>query len=63
MDIDSINDGRNYHVKKLLKYLGGRDVAPFLQKAIKKAFSEYAQDIINKRTDYDDGQNTADLGI
>jgi len=64
MDIEqTVNDGRNYHVKKLLNHLGGRDVAPYLQKAIKRAFSEYAQDIINERTDYNDGQNTRELGI
>ena len=64
MDIEQIvNSGRNYHVKKLLNHLGGREVAPYLQKAIKRSFSEYAQDIINQRTDYNDGQNTQDLPL
>ncbi len=56
MDTKQIVDrGRNYHVKKLLNHLGGRDVPPYLQKAIKRSFSEFAQDITNKRTEYNDG--------
>ena len=45
MDKDAINELRNHHVKKLLKHLGGTDVAPYLQKAIKRSFSELAEDI------------------
>ena len=43
-----INDLRNHHVKKILIFLGGDDVPPYLQKAIKKAFSEFAEDVSNK---------------
>lgn len=40
-----VNELRNYHVKKLLNHLGGETVPPYLQKAIKRSFSEYAEDI------------------
>lgn len=40
-----VNELRNHHVKKLLNHLGGPDVAPYLQKAIKRSFSEFAEDI------------------
>ena len=42
---DMIDEQRNRHVKKLLEHLGGRSVPPYLQKAIKRAFSEFSEDI------------------
>jgi len=45
MDKEMVNELRNYHVKKLLNHLGGEAVAPYLQRAIKRSFSEYAEDI------------------
>ncbi len=57
MDIDYINDRRNYHVGKLLRKLGGRDADPDLQIAIKRSFSEYAEDIITKKDNSNDQEN------
>jgi hypothetical protein len=37
--------------------LGGIDVPPYLQKAIKRSFSEFAEDITNKK-DNSYGHNT-----
>ena len=48
-DMHMVNELRNHHVKKLLNHLGGESVAPYLQKAIKRAFSEFAEDIINAK--------------
>ena len=45
-DIAMVNELRNYHVKKLLNHLGGESVAPYLQKAIKRSFSEFAEDVL-----------------
>ena len=45
MDNEYIDERRNHHVKKLLVHLGGQDVAPYLQRAIKRSFSEFAEDI------------------
>ena len=44
-DSTMVNELRNYHVKKLLNHLGGKEVAPYLQKAIKRSFSEFTEDI------------------
>jgi hypothetical protein len=58
-EVDSmmVNELRNYHVKKLLNHLGGIDVPPYLQKAIKRSFSEFAEDITSKK-DNSYGHNT-----
>lgn len=45
LDTNMVNELRNYHVKKLLNHLGGETVAPYLQKAIKRSYSEFAEDI------------------
>jgi hypothetical protein len=57
MDTGMVNELRNFHVKKLLNHLGGIDVPPYLQKAIKRSFSEFAEDITNKK-DNSYGHNT-----
>jgi hypothetical protein len=49
MDTNMVNELRNYHVKKLLNHLGGDAVAPYLQKAIKRSFSEFAEDITKEK--------------
>ena len=54
-DKDMVNELRNHHVRKLLNHLGGRDVPPYLQKAIKRSFSEFAEDI-TKTKDTEHGQ-------
>lgn len=51
-----VNELRNKHVRKLLNHLGGSDVPPYLQKAIKKAFSEFAEDIIKHIEEDSNGQ-------
>ena len=53
LDSNMVNELRNFHVKKLLTNLGGKDVAPYLQKAIKRAFSEFAEDITKKDSNND----------
>ena len=45
MNTEQISDLRNHHVKRLLNHLGGGEVAPYLQKAIKRSFPEFAEDI------------------
>ena len=57
MDMDMVNELRNYHVKKLLNHLGGKDVAPYLQKAIKRSYSEFAEDITKGHTHEEDRFN------
>jgi hypothetical protein len=47
LDSNMVNELRNHHVKKLLNHLGGKDVPPYLQRAIKRSFSEFAEDITN----------------
>ena len=54
----SVNELRNYHVKKLLNKLGGQDVDLEIQKAIKKSFSEFAEDVTKKDTT--NGQQSTD---
>ena len=46
-NLDMIDNLRNYHVKKLLTKLGGRSVASDVQKAIKRSYSEYAEDTMD----------------
>lgn len=58
MDINMVNELRNYHVKKLLNHLGGDNVAPYLQKAIKRSYSEFAEDITTNKKDTTHGQQT-----
>jgi hypothetical protein len=59
-EVDSmmVNELRNYHVKKLLNHLGGPDVPPYLQKAIKRSYSEFAEDITTKK-DIHNGHDTS----
>lgn len=57
IDTDMVNELRNYHVKKLLNHLGGDNVAPYLQKAIKRSFSEFVEDITQPK-DKTYGHNT-----
>lgn len=56
-DSNMINELRNHHVKKLLNHLGGATVPPYLQKAIKRSYSEFAEDITSKIMDKNNGQN------
>jgi hypothetical protein len=53
-----VNELRNYHVKKLLTKLGGNSVDLEIQKAIKKSFSEFAEDVNQKDTTH--GQHITD---
>ena len=53
-----VNELRNKHVKKLLNHLGGSDVPPYLQKAIKRSYSEFAEDINKQNEDNSNGQET-----
>ena len=55
LDSNMVNELRNKHVKKLLNHLGGSDVPPYLQKAIKRSFSEFAEDIT--KTEDTNGQD------
>ncbi len=48
-DSNYVNDLRNFHVKKLLNKFGGKFCDESLQKAVKKSYSEFAEDIINKK--------------
>lgn len=59
--IAMVNELRNYHVKKLLNHLGGESVAPYLQKAIKRSFSEFAEDVL--KAPQEDMQNGQDDSI
>ncbi len=65
MDIEKLNELRNFHVKKLLNHLGGHEVAPYLQKSIKRSYSEFTEDISIMEDSTHDGQNdkTGRLGI
>jgi hypothetical protein len=60
MDTIMVNELRNKHVKKLLNHLGGDAVPPYLQKAIKRSFSEFAEDITKQKDNeygHDAGNN------
>ena len=56
-DIYMIDELRNYHVKKLLRKMGGLSVEENTQKLIKKAFSEYAEDIKDKNKGHNNDNN------
>ncbi len=58
MDKEQVSELRNFHVKKLLKELGGETVAPYLQKAIKRSYSEFSEDITTRK-DIAYGQNNS----
>ena len=58
MDINMIDELRNRHVKKLLNHLGGTSVPPYLQKAIKRSYSEFVEDINKQNKDKKHGQKT-----
>ena len=47
---------RNRHVAKLLSYLG--DSPPYLETAIKKSFSMFAEDVENNIINSDDREKT-----
>jgi hypothetical protein len=61
LDTNMVNELRNYHVKKLLNHLGGDAVAPYLQKAIKRSYSEFAEDV-TKQKDMTHGHKSDNIG-
>ena len=61
-DSSMVSELRNHHVKRLLNHLGGKDVPPYLQKAIKRSFSEFAEDIDKHITKDNNNDNTENIG-